>query len=241
LFFDIHAHVLPAVDDGAKNLEESIKLLEQLKRQGITHVMATPHFYPQEDNFEDFFDKISNAYETLNSAIENKDLPKVYLGCEMLYCRWATSSELIAHFCLSKSNHILLELTDFDIDNKFFVDVIRLKMSGYEPIIAHPERYYHAPNFRKFLRFLKDVEITVQINAESLFIPAYKTPIRKLITGDYNVILGSDTHNSEDRPPMLEKALKHIADNYGEENCKKIKFATKTVFDKIVAEGKLNA
>ena len=241
MFFDIHSHILPGVDDGAANLEESLKILEELKKQGITHVMATPHFYPQEDNFEDYFEKTSKAYEQLLKVAEKRDLPKIYLGCEMLYCRWASSSESIPHFCLGKSNHILLELTDFDIDNKFFVDIIKLKMSGYEPIIAHPERYYHAPNFRKFMRFLKDVEITVQINADSVFTPIYKNPVKKLITGDYNVILGSDAHNTEDRAPVITKALKHISDNYGEDRCRKIKLATMAVFERILAEGKLDA
>ena len=46
MYFDIHSHILPAVDDGAKNIEASIKLLEIMQQQGITDVIATPHFYP---------------------------------------------------------------------------------------------------------------------------------------------------------------------------------------------------
>lgn len=241
MFFDVHSHILPAVDDGAESIEASIKILEELKNQGVTHVMATPHFYPQEDNFEDFFVTVSEAYDKLRKAIENKDLPKIYLGCEMLYCRWATSSELISHFCLSKSNHILVELTDYDIDNKFFVDIIKLKMSGYNPVIAHPERYKNAPNFRKFLRFIKDIEITVQINADSVLDHAYKNIIKKLVTGNYTVMIGSDAHDCADRAPKIKQALQHIGATYGEEYRENIENNTLAVFQNIVKEGKLDA
>ena len=54
-FLDIHSHILPAIDDGAKDMETALALLEMLKSQGVTDVIATPHFYPDEDNAEDYF------------------------------------------------------------------------------------------------------------------------------------------------------------------------------------------
>lgn len=241
MFFDIHTHILPGVDDGAADINESIKILTVLKKQGITHVMATPHFYPQEDDFESFLQRTTKAYNSLISAIKGKNLPNVYLGCEMLYCRWAVSSELIHHFCLSNSDHILIELTDYDIDKKFFVDMIHLKMAGYEPIIAHAERYSHAPNFRKFLKFIRDVEITVQINADSVLDPDYKKVMKKLLSGKYNVILGSDSHNCTDRAPRITEALQYINDNFGSDAKRRVENKTLSTFNKIVNEGKFDA
>lgn len=54
ILLDIHSHVLPGVDDGAKDLEESIELLKMMRQQGITHVLATPHFYASSDGLDEY-------------------------------------------------------------------------------------------------------------------------------------------------------------------------------------------
>ena len=51
---DFHSHILPGIDDGSKNVEESLQMLRMMAKQGITHVVATPHFYPQHDTPESF-------------------------------------------------------------------------------------------------------------------------------------------------------------------------------------------
>ena len=62
---DIHSHILPCVDDGSESIEESLQLLQIMKEQGITAVIATPHFYPHEDNLDDFLEKTATAYKEL--------------------------------------------------------------------------------------------------------------------------------------------------------------------------------
>ena len=64
---DIHSHILPEMDDGAKNIEESKKLLKMLKDQGIDLVVATPHFYPMDMNLEDFIEKRRAKIEYLEN------------------------------------------------------------------------------------------------------------------------------------------------------------------------------
>ena len=76
--FDIHSHILPAIDDGAQYLEESLKLLELMRAEGITHVMATPHFYPQDTNLEYFLRASVSSFNKLNEKIENLNLPKFF-------------------------------------------------------------------------------------------------------------------------------------------------------------------
>ena len=67
MFFDIHSHILPNVDDGAKTIEDSLELLKLLKEQGVTAVLATPHFYPQDDNLSEFIEKCAKAFDSLNN------------------------------------------------------------------------------------------------------------------------------------------------------------------------------
>ena len=54
---DLHCHILPGMDDGAKDMDTAISLLEMLKKQDVTDVIATPHFYPESDNAEEFIEK----------------------------------------------------------------------------------------------------------------------------------------------------------------------------------------
>ena len=59
---DIHSHILPGVDDGSKSLDESVKILEMMKEQGITDVIATPHFYAFRENLDEYIKKIQDSY-----------------------------------------------------------------------------------------------------------------------------------------------------------------------------------
>ena len=84
VYFDIHSHILPGIDDGAKDITESAELINFMKKEGITEVIATPHFYPNEMSLGDFLEHRNNAYETLCSNLDG-DIPRIYIGCEILY------------------------------------------------------------------------------------------------------------------------------------------------------------
>ncbi len=218
IIFDIHSHILPAVDDGAKDINEALQLLEMMKEDGITDVIATPHFYPDSDNLDEFKMRTEEAYKTLCSAAEGKNLPRIYFGCEVLYFRYLGTSEAVTDFRLDGSNYLLLELTDDCITDSFFEDIANLKnKSGIIPIIAHIERYYKAPSFRKLLKFVKSENIPTQVNASSLFSPYYKRITEKLIKKGYVNFLATDSHSIDIRPPQMKNALKHITEKLGEE------------------------
>ena len=65
LYFDIHSHILPEVDDGATDIDNAVQLLEMAKENGISDILATPHFYPSEDSLEAFLTRTKNAYNKL--------------------------------------------------------------------------------------------------------------------------------------------------------------------------------
>jgi len=218
--FDIHSHILPAVDDGARDIEESINLLKMMKDNGITCVMATPHFYPQDTNIDVFLSESASSFRYLQSQTEGTDLPKVFLGCEMLYFDGLGNSTSLGKLCLNKSNFLLLELTDYCINDRLLSNLTNLiKQSGIIPIIAHIERYYKAKNYKKLLNFVFENKIPVQLNASSFFIPFFKRPLKKLLKSNAIIILGTDAHSCDQRPPKLSEALEYIEKKFGND-CK---------------------
>lgn len=170
MFLDIHAHILPAVDDGAQNMEMAIALLEILKQQGVTDVIATPHFYPDTDNAEEFVDVVRNSYNDLKMQIEQKNLPRVFLGCELRYFGGMGKSRAIKQFAISGTNYLLLELTyGMPITKTVLQDITDIvEQQGLIPIMAHIERYAKVSGFKKLLKLISDGVVLAHINASAV-------------------------------------------------------------------------
>ena len=109
---DIHSHILPGVDDGAENLEISVELLKSQYKQGITTVVATPHFYPANNSVENFIKKRNLAFEELNNYIRNnsiKDIPEIILGAEIHFSTDICNVD-IRPLLIENTNFVLFEL-----------------------------------------------------------------------------------------------------------------------------------
>ena len=240
ILLDIHSHILPFVDDGARDLKESLEILAMMKADGITDVIATPHFYPDSDNLYDYKSQIQEAYRFLCAAASDKNLPHIILGSEVLYYRYIGISNSINQLCINGSDYLLLELTDDCITNSFFEDITNLKnKSGIIPIIAHIERYYKAPSFRKLLKFIKNENILTQINAPSLFHPNYRKISEKLIKKGFVTYLATDAHSVDKRPPKMKEALNYIADKLGPEYAERLIGNSQTLLADITQKGDL--
>ncbi len=237
VFLDIHSHILPCVDDGAKSIEASIGILEMLKNQGVTDVIATPHFYAYNDNFEDFFELVNNSYNDLLDAIKDMDLPKVHLGCELLYFPQMGKSTGVKHFTLCGSNYMLLELPDGKLGGSVFDDIHRL-INHYDiiPIFAHIERYSKARGFNDILSFIEHGHALAQVNTSSVVGGPFKRITHKLIKNDYITFLGSDAHSLRARPPMFDEALKVITKKFGENRAKSFIRNSNKLYETIIGK-----
>ncbi len=239
---DIHSHILPAIDDGSKSTKESIKILIELQKQGITDVFATPHFYPQTDDAYDFNEALQKSYIKLCSVMKNKRVPNLHLGCELLYFEGISNSESISQFCLGGSNFLLLELAPYKITDKLLQDILALRdEKKITPIIAHIERYAYTKNFKKLLNFIETEKILTQINASSLFERKGYKIVKKLIKKDIVAFIASDAHSIDERPPMIEAALSLIEKKFGEQVKHKLIENGRSLLEKILEESKANA
>ncbi len=222
MYLDIHSHILHRIDDGAEDLSVSLTLLKDIYNQGITDIIATPHFYPIYDNLEDFCSKRQKRYLELKHASKNTTHPNIYLGCELLYYSGLSYASSLEDFTIEKSKYILLEPEYSLINNKFFNELLHLRQLGYEPIIAHIERYKKAKGFKKFLKFVDINSIKTQVNATAFYNKHYNRLIKKMVKQDIITYIASDTHSIDIRPPMINGALKIITEKYGEAYTEKL-------------------
>jgi tyrosine-protein phosphatase YwqE len=196
---DIHSHLLPNIDDGAKNLEESIFLIQELKKLGYSKLIITPHINSIYSNSEsDIFNKFSFLQEEL---IKREIKIDIDLGAE--YCIDDNFIELLykkkEFLSFGKNKYLLFEFPHHieplvDIDNFIY----ELHLNGYTPVLAHPERYvYWYNSLDKFIE-LKEMDILFQLNLNSLngyYGLGAKLCSKWLIKKSYIDFVGSDTHH----------------------------------------------
>lgn len=207
-FFDTHTHILPGIDDGAKNKEESQKMIEMLKNQGITDVIFTPHFYNYETTLDKFVQKRDTAFEQIKDSLGDI---KAHMGAEVYLVDTLFGIDDISELCIDKSNYILVELPFNEHNQEKILSMLNRLCVTFQviPILAHLEKYHSFFN-SDFLHEISKIECLVQIDIDSLKHPFLRKKINKFIERGYIQFVGSDCHNLKERKPnfdVLEKNL----------------------------------
>ncbi len=220
MYIDIHSHILPHVDDGAKSREESIGMLKMLKEQGVLAVAATPHFYAsREKSFEEFLVRRESSYNALKSVVSN-DLPEIFLGSEVHFFSGISSFTELEKLCMGNSKYILIELPYKKISDKTVNEIIEINLSrGLTPILAHIERYRRFEGFEKVKQLIRDGFAIGQVNAYSLLRFKYRKSTLRLLGDGYARLIASDCHSPEYNPPKIERALTLIGKRLGKDFC----------------------
>ena len=209
--YDIHCHILPGVDDGARNMEESLWMLNKEYQEGVRHVILTPHF--RYDMFEPHMNIVTRQFMQLRRAAMNigDEGMRLYLGCEL-----HSSMDMVE--CLKKgrrltlagSRYVLVEFSNGDEKNYIEERVRSLLMNGFIPIIAHVERYKATRNDIGFLTELKDMGAHIQVNADTISGQdgfGAKTFARKVMKHGLLDFVGSDGHRKTDRIAEIGKSV----------------------------------
>ena len=206
---DIHAHVLPGVDDGSRTVEESLTLVEQAVHAGVCAIVATPHYSRRRgaEGCAEAFEELRNA---IRSASQIPEGFEIYLGQETFY-----HEELVDNLKSGKaltmagSRYVLVE---FDTSVSFQTlsrAMRRLLTSGYVPILAHMERYACLRD-EKNLHSICGSGCLMQMNYESLeghwFSREARWCRKQVLEGNIH-FLGTDMHRTDYRPPQIEKAM----------------------------------
>ena len=196
---DIHSHLIPGVDDGAKDLEDSIELIKGLKDLGFKKIITTPHIYS--DYYPNTSDRLLAGLDTLRRGLKAANVD-IEVSCAAEYFMDEVFEEYLDtnDILTVHDNYVLVEMSFFSECIRLEEYLFKMQIKGYQPILAHPERYtYYAKNFERFQN-LKDRGCKLQLNLLSLtghYGKEVKDLAIQLLDANLYDFVGTDTHNVE--------------------------------------------
>jgi protein-tyrosine phosphatase len=212
---DLHSHVLPGLDDGARNPEESLAMLRMAAASGVTDLVATPH--------------ASDRYPFDPALVEQKldeltrsaaDSPRLHYGCEMHLTpeNIDRAAACPAAYSIGHRGYLLVELSDFQIPRNAADLFGALMNAGLRPIVAHPERNPLLQSDYRRLRAWVEMGCLLQVTAQSFlgrFGDRALVSAGELVKRGLAHLAASDAHDTEHRPPLLDQARLRVELQYG--------------------------
>ena len=212
---DIHAHILPGVDDGASSVEETVKMLRRAHESGTTTIVATPHlFHPAfpprvPEEIRDLFEKMKGELNRLAGSAELSFLRnmEILLGAEHY---WGAAFVEALSRCdvltLNRGRHVLLEFHPATTKRQLMQGSEMVMRAGIMPVLAHVERYAAVRQDPRLLRHLRAAGCLTQLNARSLEGNPWDRSRRfahRLLAEDLITMIASDGHDCGLRSPSI--------------------------------------
>lgn len=214
---DFHSHILPGVDDGSPDAATSLEMLGRESAQGISRVVATPHFYARHERPERFLERRERAEEALRRAMAQRDgLPELLVGAEVHFFRGIAESEFLPQLTIRGTNSILVEMPPAPWPEALCRELADIwDKRGITPIVAHIDRYIGPFRTHGIPKLLQELPVLVQANASFFLDRATARMALNMLKADRIQLLGSDCHNLTDRKPDLGEAVSRIEKKLG--------------------------
>lgn len=232
MVIDFHSHILPGIDDGSSSVEESIEMLKLSAQQGITHMVATPHFYAHNDTPDRFLRRRREAELKLREAMEGiEGLPEISVGAEVRYFRGISQSDAIFRLTIEEKSCILIEMPEVLWADYMYQELEDIwNKRKLIPIVAHLDRYISPLKTHGIPERLLELPVMVQANA-SFFLKSSTARLAcRLLRQEKIQLLGSDCHNLDTRRPNLGPAVRTIEKRLGPDALAWIKSQEALVF-----------
>lgn len=203
---DIHSHLIPGIDDGAQNIEESISLIKRMMDFGFTKLLTTPHIMA--DYYRNTSDSILKGLDRLRDGLSQRNINIEVNAAAEYYLDETFENKLNKGDVLTLGDKFLLfELSFINYPKNLFEVIDKILQKGYTPLLAHPERYpYLAGSVENYER-IKDSGCYLQINTLSLA-GHYGKQTQKVAEQmvDHYLIdfLGSDLHRMKHADAILK-------------------------------------
>ena len=218
---DIHSHIIYDIDDGCSNIEESVNVVKKLKTLGFDNIILTPHYIKASEYTIENKEKKDKYNLLKEELIKNNINVKLYLGNE-IYMN-DEIDELVLNkkvYTMNKSRYILIEFSLYNEIKNIEDYLYELKLKGYIPVIAHPERYsYFQKDYNK-VNELYESGVLFQCNYASI-IGTYGKDAMKLVTyllkNKMVSFMGTDIHKEKssfyDNFNKIIKKIKSLVDD----------------------------
>ena len=240
---DLHTHILPAMDDGAKDVQTSLAMLGRAQEQGVRHLALTPHFYREDERPERFLARRAESWDKLRGAMGSSAscFPELVLGAEVAWVPGIHRWEGLDRLCLGESRYLLLELPDTPWRGSMIDQIYdMMDSSAVTPILAHLDRYLSTQK-PDHIRELLHMGIPFQISAEPMLHLLRRGKLLRQLAGNPHWMLISDCHNLTSRPPNLGAGMAQIEKKLPPEAVSAIKRNSRRIFEQAAGKEDLYA
>lgn len=212
---DFHSHILPNIDDGSSGVEESLLMLQKETKDGVTNVVVTPHYYADRYSLEGFLKNREKSFEALKEHL-TEEYPILHTAAEVFYFTDMGEASMLSRLCIGSTRTLLLELPFVQWTGKMIKDVEKIvKNQQINVILAHIERYYDYQKDKGIFYEMLDLPVYKQVNSGPLLIRSRRKLVLDLLKNGWVDIMGSDCHNTDNRPPNLLEGRKVIEKKLG--------------------------
>ncbi len=224
MIFDIHCHILPNVDDGAKDGKTTKRMLQRAVEEGIDAIVATPHYSCEMEDQET--EEIKQKFLTIQKWWKEKEPDKeLYLGSELYYSEGLIAAlERGAALTMNGTRYILVEFPIYLNFQNIKKAVQKLLYAGYIPIIAHVERYERMKKL-ELVSELVDMGALIQVNVSAVIgRNGFKDRfyVMKLIKKHVVHFVGTDAHDTEVRKIRMKACMQYLEKKLGKEKAAQI-------------------
>ncbi len=204
---DIHTHILPHFDDGAKDTETSLAMLREERSQGVDTVVVTPHYYGRRHSPAQFLERSRSAYQRL--AAQVGEGVTLRLGAEVHFTGINIPDyEELCSLAIEGTKYILIEFPFTSVWTKSLTDSLAdfVYETGYTPIVAHVERYGEVQKKPAIATELINMGCLLQVNAGSFLHKGERGLALALMRHGMVHCIGSDAHDMGGRAPNMLSA-----------------------------------
>ena len=235
---ELHSHILPGIDDGARDLEAAEKLLIQCACQNVDQIALTSHFRSERQSLENFLVRRAQSWEQLQTCLPR--IPGQFrfrLGAEVYYSPRLPELE-VEKLCLEGTDVLLLELPMTHRPQFLLQTLDALQCRGIQPLIAHVERYPYVREDPVLLARWLEAGALNQINASGLLPDSkHQSFVMKLVSWGLVQVVAGDVHDPAKRPQRLKNAFSALEARLGDGTARQLQENARKLFDGEEPEG----